>query len=125
MADKMRTAPIAIVDAFANVPFEENPAAVCFIGDKFLFDEILQSIASEMNQAETAFVASENNNHKEGSCFELRWFTPTNEVPLSGHATSASAAVLFEIAENVSTSIITFSVLSENCLPQKPVNSLT
>ena len=124
MADKMLTPLIAIVDAFANVPFEENTAAVCFVGDKFLSDEILQTIASEMNQAETAFVLSENNNYKEESCFELRWFTPTDEVPLSGHATLASAAVLFEIAENVSTSI-TFPVLSEICLPQKPVNLST
>ena len=118
MADKTSTVPTAIVDAFANIPFEGNPAAVCFIGDKFPSDEILQTIASEMNQAETAFVVSKNNNYKEESCFELRWFTPTNEVPLCGHATLASAAALFEIAENVNTSV-TFSTLSGNLFATK------
>jgi len=118
MEDGKRTVPIAIVDAFANVPFEGNPAAVCFIGEKFPSDEQLQKISSEMNQAETAFVVSKSNNYAEESCFELRWFTPTNEVPLCGHATLASAAGLFEIAKNVNTSI-TFSTLSGNLFATK------
>jgi PhzF family phenazine biosynthesis protein len=76
------------VDAFTNNLFSGNPAAVCML-ENWLNDEIMQSIAAENNLAETAFVVP-----KAGS-FEIRWFTPTVEVDLCGHATLASAYVLF------------------------------
>jgi PhzF family phenazine biosynthesis protein len=77
------------VDAFATRAFEGNPAAVCPL-QEWLSDAVLQSIAEENNLSETAFfVPSENG-------FELRWFTPVAEVDLCGHATLASAHVLFE-----------------------------
>lgn len=76
------------VDAFADNVFSGNPAAVCPL-DQWLPDDILQSIAMENNLAETAFYV------KEGSQYHLRWFTPTVEVDLCGHATLAAAYVLF------------------------------
>ncbi len=78
------------IDAFASKPFEGNPAAVCPI-DEWLPDEIMQSIAEENNLSETAFFVPT------GDGFHIRWFTPTSEVDLCGHATLASAYVLFNI----------------------------
>lgn len=77
------------VDAFADRLFSGNPAAVCLL-DKWLADESMQSIAAENNLAETAFLV------KMKDYFEIRWFTPSVEVDLCGHATLASAFVLFE-----------------------------
>ncbi|HHH75974.1 MAG: isomerase [Gammaproteobacteria bacterium] len=78
------------IDAFANRAFEGNPAAVCPL-DIWLPDELMQSIASENNLSETAFFVPE------GDGYSIRWFTPTAEVDLCGHATLASAFVLFNI----------------------------
>lgn len=78
------------IDAFATRAFEGNPAAVCPL-ESWLDDGILQSIAEENNLSETAFFVPS----KKG--FELRWFTPVKEVDLCGHATLASAHVIFEI----------------------------
>jgi PhzF family phenazine biosynthesis protein len=77
------------VDAFASQVFKGNPAAVMPL-TKWLPDETLQSIAMENNVAETAFFIPVENG------YQLRWFTPTVEVDLCGHATLASAHVLFE-----------------------------
>ena len=77
------------VDAFARRAFEGNPAAVCPL-DAWLPDAVMQSIAAENNLSETAFFVPEGNR------FSLRWFTPATEVDLCGHATLASAFVLFE-----------------------------
>lgn len=77
------------VDAFASAVFEGNPAAVCPL-DKWLSDEMMQDIAMENNLSETAFFVKQDKNYR------LRWFTPTTEVDLCGHATLASAHVLFE-----------------------------
>lgn len=80
--------PLYQVDAFAGRPFEGNPAAVCPL-DEWLPDEVMQSIALENNLSETAFfVAGEDG-------YAIRWFTPAAEVDLCGHATLASAWVLF------------------------------
>ncbi|WP_439881771.1 PhzF family phenazine biosynthesis protein [Pontibacter sp. MBLB2868] len=76
------------VDAFTAKVFGGNPAAVCVLED-WLEDKTMQQIAAENNLAETAFVVSK------GSDYELRWFTPTVEVDLCGHATLAAAHVLF------------------------------
>ncbi|HMG88496.1 MAG TPA: PhzF family phenazine biosynthesis protein [Chryseolinea sp.] len=76
------------VDAFTDKVFSGNPAAVCPL-DSWLEDDLLQKIAMENNLAETAFYV------KNGDAYEIRWFTPTIEVDLCGHATLASAFVLF------------------------------
>jgi PhzF family phenazine biosynthesis protein len=78
------------VDAFATQIFGGNPAAVCPL-DAWLKDDLLQAIAAENNLSETAFFVSTKNG------FHLRWFTPIAEVNLCGHATLATAHVLFEI----------------------------
>nr|XP_005990012.1 PREDICTED: phenazine biosynthesis-like domain-containing protein [Latimeria chalumnae] len=103
---------IFTVDAFTNCPFSGNPAAVCLLESE-LNEDLHQNIAAEMNLSETAFIRKLNpsDSFSKSSCFGLRWFTPTNEVPLCGHATLASAAVLFQIKEN-SNSVLTFKTLS-------------
>jgi PhzF family phenazine biosynthesis protein len=78
------------VDAFSDRPFSGNPAMVYRL-DAWLAEELMQKIAAEHNLAETAFVV------REGQGWHIRWFTPTTEVPLCGHATLASAYVLFEV----------------------------
>ncbi len=78
------------VDAFSDRPFSGNPAMVYRL-DSWLADDLMQNIAAEHNLAETAFLV------REGQAWHIRWFTPTTEVPLCGHATLASAFVLFEI----------------------------
>jgi PhzF family phenazine biosynthesis protein len=79
--------PLYQVDVFASRRFSGNPASVCPL-QEWLPDETLQAIAAENNQSETAFFVSRG-----GDC-ELRWFTPTVEVPLCGHATLASGYVI-------------------------------
>jgi PhzF family phenazine biosynthesis protein len=87
--------PLYHVDAFATEPFAGNPAAVCIL-EKPYKDNVLKSIASEMNLSETAFLQKLEQRHIEDSrLFSLRWFTPETEVNLCGHATLATAAVLF------------------------------
>lgn len=78
--------PIAIIDAFTDKAFSGNPAAVCLL-DHSLSETQMQSIAMEMNLSETAFVERTS----EHGVFSLRWFTPTVEIDLCGHATLASA----------------------------------
>lgn len=80
--------PLYQVDAFSSKVFSGNPAAVCML-DGWIDDKALQSIAAENNLSETAFLVLNN------SGFDLRWFTPVTEVKLCGHATLASAYVLF------------------------------
>jgi PhzF family phenazine biosynthesis protein len=76
------------IDAFSAEPFRGNPAGVCFL-DGARPEAWMQSVAAEMNLSETAFLL------QEGDAFRLRWFTPTTEVPLCGHATLASAHALW------------------------------
>jgi predicted PhzF superfamily epimerase YddE/YHI9 len=80
--------PIFQVDAFSGKLFSGNPAAVCPL-DSWLPEDTLQAIAAENNLAETAFFVRQDGG------FDLRWFTPVCEVDLCGHATLASAYVLF------------------------------
>jgi PhzF family phenazine biosynthesis protein len=81
--------PLFLVDAFTNRPLAGNPAAVC-LPDARADAAWMQSIAAEMNQAETAFIFRRADGE-----WDLRWFTPTVEVELCGHATLASAHVLW------------------------------
>ena len=76
------------VDAFADKMFKGNPAAIVIL-NRWLSDELMQKVAQENNLAETAFVAPLGTN------LHIRWFTPTTEVDLCGHATLAAAHVLF------------------------------
>ncbi len=77
-----------VVDAFASRVFQGNPAGVCPL-ERWLPDSLLQAIAAENNLAETAFLVDR------GAGYHLRWFSPTHEVPLCGHATLAAAFVVF------------------------------
>lgn len=110
--------PIATVDAFCRqapgaltpIPFSGNPAAVCFIGDAHDHKEPsaawMQNVAAEMNLSETAFLRRSGPN-----LFHLRWFTPTAEVDLCGHATLASSHALWE-AGHAADGAIRFETLS-------------
>jgi PhzF family phenazine biosynthesis protein len=81
------------VDAFADRPFSGNPAAVIPLDRDWLPDEMMQAIAAENNLSETAFTIPAAGGEAD---YELRWFTPTTEVALCGHATLASGHVLIE-----------------------------
>src|SRR6185503_14744864 len=82
--------PFFQVDAFAERPLTGNPAAVMPL-DRWLPDDVMQAIAAENNLAETAFTVPSASGDAD---YELRWFTPTVEVPLCGHATLAAGHIL-------------------------------
>jgi len=84
--------PIYQVDAFTDSLFGGNPAAVCLL-DKWLPDATMQAIAAENNLSETAFFIHDDND------YALRWFTPTTEVDLCGHATLASGHIVLRLLE--------------------------
>ena len=86
----MTSLPFFQVDAFAERPLTGNPAAVMPL-ERWLDDELMQAIAAENNLSETAFTVATD---KDDADFDLRWFTPTSEVDLCGHATLAAGHVL-------------------------------
>ncbi len=86
------------VDAFTKNVFSGNPAAICPL-DSWISDELMQKIAAENNLSETAFFV------KEGNSYKIKWFTPTTEIDLCGHATLASAYVIFNILDYKKPSI--------------------
>jgi PhzF family phenazine biosynthesis protein len=88
------------IDAFTDKVFSGNPAAVCVL-DSWLEDSLMQQIAMENNLAETAYAV------KKGEKYEIRWFTPETEVDLCGHATLATAYVMFHFF-NVGDTLIEF-----------------
>src|SRR5262245_61722709 len=92
--------PIYQVDAFTNQPMRGNPAAVCPLSE-WLADETMLNIAAENNLSETAFFV------KRDAHYELRWFTPTVEIDLCGHATLASSHVIFNCL-NLEDKVIDF-----------------
>jgi PhzF family phenazine biosynthesis protein len=94
------TLPLYQVDAFADRPFAGNPAAVCPLAES-IPEALMQDIAAENNLAETAFFLTA----AEGGAHNLRWFTPTVEVDLCGHATLASAFVLMTELEPARTEV--------------------
>lgn len=104
------------VDAFTNSVFGGNPAAVCPLVS-WLPDQLMQAIAAENNLAETAFFVKENDS------YHIRWFTPLTEIKLCGHATLASAHVLFEIL-NQNGSTIHFTSLSGSLYVEKEPDGL-
>ncbi|HWD25175.1 MAG TPA: PhzF family phenazine biosynthesis isomerase, partial [Acidimicrobiales bacterium] len=82
------TLELTVVDAFTSRPFSGNPAAVAVV-DHFPSERAMQDVAAEMNLSETAFVVPRGDR-----AYELRWFTPSVEVDLCGHATLAAAHVV-------------------------------
>jgi len=90
--------PIFQVDAFTDKMFSGNPAAVCLL-EEWLTENQMQAIAAENNLSETAFLVPQ------GDDYALRWFTPQCEVRLCGHATLASAFVIFTFVQPGKTSV--------------------
>lgn len=86
----MTSLPIYQIDAFTDQVFSGNPAAICPL-DEWLPDDVMQKVASENNLSETAYFKQTGD-----ATFDLRWFTPTAEVDLCGHATLASSYLIFE-----------------------------
>ncbi|HYG38036.1 MAG TPA: PhzF family phenazine biosynthesis protein [Cytophagales bacterium] len=109
---------ITTVDAFTNKPFSGNPAGVVVL-EKPAEEVLMQNIASEMNLAETAFLYP----LKDG--FHLRWFTPQMEVKLCGHATLASAHVLWEKGYLPKTKQAVFHTLSGKLIAKKKEDWIT
>ena len=101
MMPKPKPIDLWLVDAFTDAPFAGNPAGVCLLPG-VQPDAWMQSVAREMNQAETAFLVK----RKDG--FNLRWFTPTTEVDLCGHATLASAHFLWAARKVTAKTTIRF-----------------
>jgi len=110
-----RLFPLYQVDSFTDVPFKGNPAAVCLIGkdEEALSSDLMTSIAAEMNLSETAFVKEISESH-----YSLKWFTPMVEVSLCGHATLATAHVLFRKLPDYVREI-TFDTLSGKLKAEK------
>jgi PhzF family phenazine biosynthesis protein len=101
--------PLYQVDAFAGRLFAGNPAAICPL-EKWLPDEVLQSIAAENNLSETAFYLRPDG--RNDAPYDLRWFTPAVEVDLCGHATLAAACVILEIRRELADSRVIFRTKS-------------
>jgi PhzF family phenazine biosynthesis protein len=100
-----QTIPIYQVDAFTDQPFAGNPAAICLL-DNHKDAAWMQAVAAEMNLSETAFVQPAD------SGYDLRWFTPTMEVDLCGHATLAAAHVLWERGQLSLDTVVSFNTHS-------------
>ena len=103
------------IDAFTSQTFGGNPAAVCIL-DSWLSPELMQKIAQENNLAETAFAVKKDDH------YELRWFTPEVEVDLCGHATLATAFVLFHFYDLEENTIQFYSYRSGNLIVNKADN---
>lgn len=95
-----------IVDAFTDKIFSGNPAAVCVL-DNFPSEDIMQNIAAENNLSETAFIV------KEKDRYHIRWFTPKSEIDFCGHATLATAYVLFNFYEQDSDTLNLYGQIGE------------
>ncbi|MCL1850980.1 MAG: PhzF family phenazine biosynthesis protein [Bacteroidetes bacterium] len=97
----IKNSTIFQVDAFTDKPFKGNPAGVMIVTEKISSDW-MQNIALEMNLSETAFIFPEGND------FQIRYFTPTKEVPLCGHATLASSHIIYELGLKAANETIKF-----------------
>jgi PhzF family phenazine biosynthesis protein len=132
-----KSIPLYQVDSFSSEPFRGNPAAVCLLehapgkpGGWPLTDEQLLQISAENNLSETAFVVPRHDAEIDSSdlfrhsdAFNLRWFTPTTEVDLCGHATLAAAAVLLKEFGNESSSL-RFDTLSGELVASAQPNNM-
>ncbi|MHA1303122.1 MAG: PhzF family phenazine biosynthesis protein [Candidatus Heimdallarchaeaceae archaeon] len=116
--------PVYQVDAFTDQAFKGNPAAICLLNQEYE-DEFLLNIAKEMNLSETAFIYVDDLDEiSRQSKFRLRWFTPKKEVRLCGHATLASASLLFNEFK-VQSEEITFKTLSGELRVRKSSEGFT
>jgi PhzF family phenazine biosynthesis protein len=106
------------VDAFTSNPFHGNPAAV-IITDDWLSDEKMQSIAFENNLSETAFAVAYNENS-----YNIRWFSPFAEIAFCGHATLATAFVIFENKPAMQSVIFTAEAVGDLTVGRKSDNSI-
>jgi len=115
MSTSLTEAPTALsiwhADAFTDRPFAGNPAAVCVL-PRFGSDVWMQRVATEMALSETAFLVRREDEGPDEARFDLRWFTPAAEVDLCGHATLASAHVLWESGQAPAGKPIRFHTLS-------------
>ncbi|MDR2145391.1 MAG: PhzF family phenazine biosynthesis protein [Tannerella sp.] len=100
------------VDAFTDIPFKGNPAGVMIVTEEISSDW-MQNIAMEMNLSETAFVFPREND------FQIRYFTPAQEVPLCGHATLASAHIIYELGLKAANETIKFRAKDDNLTIRK------
>ena len=100
--------PIYTVDSFTNQPFKGNPAGVCLL-EESIPEELMQSIAAELNLSETAFICESANE------LSIRYFSPLQEIPLCGHATLASAKILFDKKGINQITFTTYSGVRLNC----------
>ncbi|XP_041486061.1 phenazine biosynthesis-like domain-containing protein isoform X3 [Lytechinus variegatus] len=130
MADgsEQKSLPIYTVDAFASAPFTGNSAAVCPISsaEEDIPDDLKCRIAMEMNISETAFVhpAKSGETFQNASEFNLRWFTPINEVKLCGHATMATATTIFRALGNEGSEL-RFNTLSGQLVAKRDGQLIT
>lgn len=108
---------ITIVDAFTDKRFAGNPAAV-IIMQEWLSCSVMQSIASENNLSETAFIVFNPN-----GCYDIRWFSPLTEVAFCGHATLAAASVLFAQPVNSAESLLTFHAKAVGDIPVQKLDN--
>ena len=102
----MKTIETYIVDSFTDEPFKGNPAGVCLLKEE-LSESEMQSIAKELGLSETAFVVALNERNE----FSIRFFSPVMEIPLCGHATLASAKVIFDKTRGDSITFINIDQL--------------
>jgi PhzF family phenazine biosynthesis protein len=110
--------PMYIVDAFTDLPFAGNPAAICLLTQE-PSEEWMQRVAAEMNLSETAFLLARPDGYK------LRWFTPAMEVDLCGHATLAAAHVLWETGRLKSTEKARFHTRSGLLTVERDARGMT
>lgn len=109
----MKKLNIFQVDSFTGQPFKGNPAGVCVTKEP-LADNLMQSIAAEMNLSETAFcVPQSDSDFDKADMFDLRWFTPAVEVKLCGHATLATAKIIFDEFQSNSEALYFFTKSGE------------
>lgn len=101
-----------IVDAFTDSVFHGNQAAICVL-DEWISEDLMMSITKENNFSETAFVV------KEGDKYHLRWFTPGGEIDLCGHATLATAYVMFRFYLDADIDKVVFTTLSGDLIVSK------
>ncbi|MEP0134327.1 MAG: PhzF family phenazine biosynthesis protein [Eudoraea sp.] len=97
-----------IVDSFTNIPFKGNPAGVCLL-EESVDIEIMQSIATELNLSETAFLLKTKKNQ-----FSIRYFTPTVEIDFCGHATLAASKIILDKLNNQTVDFTTYKGLQLN-----------
>jgi len=113
-----------MINAFSHGAFSGSPTAVCWIGDNKISSSLMQSIASEINLSETAFISYFKGGFNQNSKFYLKWFTPKHEVITNGHATLAAAHSIFSIAENINDSL-TFITEAGDIMAHKIEDSIS